>query len=155
PLSCSLPVDCKGDPCARHGRTRGEPVHRTLTLLVACCLFAAGPAAVLAKSAEKSRHASASRPKDCVKPTPAAAPKPRHKGQKDKDCATIPSAPAFAELTGELGVVQKAIRLVRARKITEATELARSIDDPVARKLVEWVRLRDAESGASFGRYDA
>jgi soluble lytic murein transglycosylase len=45
--------------------------------------------------------------------------------------------------------------LVRHRKFSEAAALAATIDDPIARKLVEWVMLRDSDSPAGFDRYAA
>ena len=61
-----------------------------------------------------------------------------------------------AELPGELGVLQKAIRLVReGAKLSDAAESAPSLADPVARTLLEWLRLRHAESRERFERYDA
>ena len=44
---------------------------------------------------------------------------------------------------------------MRQRKPGEATELATSIGDPVARKLVEWALLRHSDSEAGFERYAA
>ena len=119
-----------------------------------------GEAAVTAghrHTAAKSHTVAASHTKDCIikpgsKPRTAAPVKRRH---QDSDCAAIPPVPAVAELPGELGVVQKAIRLVRARKVSEADALATSIADPVARTLLEWVHLRDADSRDDFERYDA
>jgi soluble lytic murein transglycosylase len=49
--------------------------------------------------------------------------------------------------------VKQAIELVRQRKQGEATELERSIQDPVAQKLVEWALLRHSDSEAGFERY--
>src|SRR5262249_6734921 len=58
-------------------------------------------------------------------------------------------------LTLELATLKEAIRLVQQRKFDGATTLAASIDDPVARKVVEWAYLRNAESRAGFDRYNA
>ena len=56
----------------------------------------------------------------------------------------------------DLVAVKQAIRLVQQHKFSEATALAAaSINDPVARKLVEWAYLRDPESPAGFDRYNA
>ncbi|HLH92302.1 MAG TPA: lytic transglycosylase domain-containing protein [Xanthobacteraceae bacterium] len=52
-------------------------------------------------------------------------------------------------------MLQQAIRLVQAHKLSDATALAPSIADPVARTLLEWVRLRDSENGDGFEHYDA
>jgi soluble lytic murein transglycosylase len=61
--------------------------------------------------------------------------------------------PVAASLPPELAAVKQAIELVRQRKQSEATELARSIQDPVAQKLVEWALLRHADSEVGFERY--
>jgi soluble lytic murein transglycosylase len=63
--------------------------------------------------------------------------------------------PSNAALSGELAVVQQAIGLARKGKLSDASTLAKSISDPVAQKLVEWVVLRNAGSEANFNRYEA
>src|SRR6516225_5325187 len=68
--------------------------------------------------------------------------------------STADSTPA-TELPPDLAVVKQAIRLVQQRKLSEATALTASINDPVAQKLVEWTYLRDSESTAGFDRYNA
>ncbi|HEY1542759.1 MAG TPA: transglycosylase SLT domain-containing protein [Xanthobacteraceae bacterium] len=108
-------------------------------------------------TAAKSHTVVASHTKDCIKkpnskPHAAAPAKRRH---RDSDCATVPPPPPVAELPGQLGVLQKAIRLAHADKVSEAAELAPSLTDPVARTLLEWVRLRNADTRERFERYDA
>jgi hypothetical protein len=44
---------------------------------------------------------------------------------------------------------------MREGKTGEATGIKKSIDDPVARKLVEWLILRHPSGDAGFGRYAA
>jgi len=68
--------------------------------------------------------------------------------------STADSTPA-TELPPDLAIVKQAIRLVQQRKLSEATALTASINDPVAQKLVEWTYLRDSESTAGFDRYNA
>ncbi len=58
-------------------------------------------------------------------------------------------------LTGNLALVKEAIDLVRKAKTVEATTLEKTIDDPVAQKLVEWFILRHPEGRADFTRYAA
>ena len=73
------------------------------------------------------------------------------KGKGAKDAASSePDAPA---LTGELATVKQAIQHARAGRATQATGLQQSIQDPVARKLVEWATLRSDGNGASSTRY--
>jgi soluble lytic murein transglycosylase len=61
--------------------------------------------------------------------------------------------PAAASLPPDLAAVKQAIELVRQHKQGEATELERSIQDPVAQKLIEWALLRHSDSQAGFERY--
>lgn len=77
--------------------------------------------------------------------------------------ASLPRAPAFPTLNraatthtspADLGAVKQAIALVRKSRPDDATDLARSISDPVARKLIEWMVLRSDE-GADLPRYVA
>jgi soluble lytic murein transglycosylase len=123
-------------------------------------MLAAGSAAASTKAPHphtiKSRVAAA-HGKDCViKPAAKASAKPHGpaKRHRDGDCATVPPLPAVAELSGEMGAVQKALRLIHARKFSDAAELTTSIGDPVARKLLEWARLHGADSDDTFERYD-
>ena len=51
--------------------------------------------------------------------------------------------------------MKQAIELVRQRNFGDSTALAVSINDPVARKLIEWMLLRDPDSPADFDRYNA
>ena len=64
------------------------------------------------------------------------------------------SAPA-PQSSPDRVATKQAIDLLRKRKFSEASVLARTIDDPVARKLVEWVLLRESDSPAGFDRYAA
>src|SRR5258707_575165 len=51
--------------------------------------------------------------------------------------------------------IKQAIELVRHREVRQATQLEKSVRDPMAQKLIEWVVLRSEESGAGFDRYAA
>ncbi len=65
-------------------------------------------------------------------------------------------APETAEtppLSGDLAAVKDAIDLVRKAKTTEATAAEKTIGDPAAQKLVEWLILRHPDGAANFGRY--
>src|SRR6266516_5628753 len=55
----------------------------------------------------------------------------------------------------DVPAVKQAIEFVRKRKIREATEIEKSVREPMAQKLIEWVILRSEESGAGFDRYAA
>jgi soluble lytic murein transglycosylase len=62
---------------------------------------------------------------------------------------------AAAPPSGDLAAVKQAIDLMREGKTGEATGIKKSIDDPVARKVVEWLFLRHPSGDAGFGRYAA
>ena len=62
---------------------------------------------------------------------------------------------AVTPLSGDLAAVKQAIDLVRGGKTGEATGIKKSIDYPVAQKLVEWLILRDPSGDAGFARYAA
>ena len=55
----------------------------------------------------------------------------------------------------EIETVKHAIELVQKHKPSEATEVERTLSDPAAKKLVEWVILRSDDMGPDFGRYAA
>jgi soluble lytic murein transglycosylase len=61
--------------------------------------------------------------------------------------ATASTSPADA------GALENVIELVRKRQPGNATQVADTISDPVARKLAEWVILRSDDNGASVERY--
>jgi len=84
-----------------------------------------------------------------------------HKGERSEQAAKSRILPdresaqesAALEASADLTATKQAIALLRHRKFSEATTVAATIDDPVARKLVEWVMLRDSDSPAGFDRY--
>lgn len=84
------------------------------------------------------------------KSVPSVAVKPAIK-------STIPLAVAPTATTGsdDVASVRKAIDLVKKDKMTEASDIARSVSDPVARKLIEWAILRAEDDNFSFDRYAA
>jgi soluble lytic murein transglycosylase len=87
------------------------------------------------------------------RPTDACAPAP-----VTNPFAMPPDALALASMnamSAAAPAVKQAIELVRRRKIGQATEIEKSVRDPMAQKLVEWVILRSEDSGADFDRYVA
>src|SRR6266516_26440 len=87
------------------------------------------------------------RPIDPCAPAPVSTP-----------FALPPDALALASMnamSADVPAVKQAIELVRKRKIREATEIEKSVREPMAQKLIEWVILRSEESGAGFDRYAA
>jgi soluble lytic murein transglycosylase len=55
----------------------------------------------------------------------------------------------------EVAAIKHTLDLLRSEKRAEATEFQRTIDDPLARKLAEWIILRDDDNDADFSRYNA
>ena len=87
-----------------------------------------------------------------------------HKGERSEHAAKSRILPdresaeesaAALESSADLTATKQAIALLRHRKFSDAAALAATIDDPVARKLVEWVMLRDSDGPAGFDRYAA
>jgi soluble lytic murein transglycosylase len=119
-------------------------------------------AVVPAGTAATPRHdpAKKAQPSDKKPSDAAAASRTKQAGashaKKHRESREEASKKAHAApvLDGELGVIQKAVGLARKGKLTEARDLARSIDDPVAKKLIEWAYLR-GDNEAGFERYDA
>jgi soluble lytic murein transglycosylase len=64
-----------------------------------------------------------------------------------------PAPPVTSE--AEVAAVKRTIELLRSGKGAEAAEFERTIDDPLARKLAEWIILRDDNNDADFSRYNA
>jgi soluble lytic murein transglycosylase len=70
---------------------------------------------------------------------------------------SIPPAATTIITTAAIDVsaVKRAIEMVRHHKSSDAAEVRKSISDPVARNLVEWVTLRSDDYGANFSQYAA
>jgi soluble lytic murein transglycosylase len=101
-------------------------------------------------------------------PRPRPSPSAAAADDKGKPAATATAAPpapiappkpgtTLTELPPltDLNAVRQAIDLVRKSRHRDATDLARSMKDPVSSKVVEWVLLRSDDNGASFDRYSA
>jgi len=133
---------------------------RVLALLTAGVMLAGLPS----DATSSSRHADVSAKKthrskateSHVKEARAKRRKRRSARSKTSRRAAAKHAePAKPALPGDLGVVQQAIVQARKGKVSDATALVKSVSDPVAQKLVEWVALRDGDSTANFDRYEA
>jgi soluble lytic murein transglycosylase len=74
-----------------------------------------------------------------------------------------PSAPTRAATppmgldlsAADLDTLKQAITLARNGKTGPATDLQKSLDDPLARKLIEWVLLRSDDNTGDYSRYAA
>ncbi len=75
--------------------------------------------------------------------------------------APVRTGPPLAAAEGaatsplDLAAVKQAISMVHKDRADEATNIERTISDPLARKLVEWVILRSDDSSVDFSRYAA
>ena len=67
----------------------------------------------------------------------------------------IAFAPTVSISEAALGAVRQAIDFARHGKPKDATDVERRIEDPLARKLVEWAILRSDENDADSTRYRA
>ena len=67
----------------------------------------------------------------------------------------LASAASAATPPADVDALKQAIGHVRAGRTGEATAVERSISDPLARKLAEWVILRNDDNEADFARYKA
>jgi soluble lytic murein transglycosylase len=77
-------------------------------------------------------------------PEPMSAPIP----------APMP-APTITASAADLAAVREAIGYARRGRAKDATEVQQRIEDPLARKLVEWAILHSDENGADFSRFQA
>ena len=105
------------------------------------------PDAKAAKAAAASKSAAPA----STKSTSTAAPAAR------KVTAAAPFALASTASTSsaDLAAVKEAFTAARARRAGDATEIQRTIGDPLARKLVEWAILRGDDNEVEFARYVA
>ncbi|MGE0034203.1 MAG: transglycosylase SLT domain-containing protein [Xanthobacteraceae bacterium] len=134
---------------------------RLLTSLAAAGMLLLAPAADAANGTPTPRPrpgAKATTPaasKSATAPAPSksrtAAPAAR------KTTAAVPFAFASTAATSsaDLSAVKEAFTAARARRTSDATEIQRTIGDPLARKLVEWAILRGDDGEVDFSRYVA
>jgi len=55
----------------------------------------------------------------------------------------------------DLVVLKQTLQLLQQHKLSDATKLAASIDDPAAQKLIQWALLRDPNNTAGFDQYNS
>jgi soluble lytic murein transglycosylase len=67
--------------------------------------------------------------------------------------APLPPAASLAISSADLAIVKEAIPLARNGKTGQVGDLQKSISDPLARKLVEWVLLRSDNNTGDYSRY--
>ena len=106
---------------------------------------------------------------------PLPRPRPRSGAAPAQTAAAAPkmalasltvAAPALAHKTAvppmgldvsaaDLEILKQAITLARNGKTGAATDIQKTINDPLARKLVEWVLLRSDDNTSDYSRYAA
>lgn len=123
---------------------------------------AAAPKSQPATNAAAPKSATAPTTTATVKPAapapkplaaPVLAPATRQHAAPRKPL--IPAAVAATSSTSQADkdALENVIELVGKRRQSEATDVAATISDPVARKLAEWVILRSESNGVSVERY--
>ena len=75
------------------------------------------------------------------------------KGPAEPPQTPLVQAPTPETSDGDIALVKSAIENVRRGATSKASEIEASIFDPVARKLVEWLILRDDHNGVGSRRY--
>src|SRR6266536_5363827 len=105
------------------------------------------------------RHRPAEAP---PRPVPALLPRstidPCRPAPVSTPFSMPPDALALAYMTAmstDVPPLKQAIEFVRRGKSSEATQIERSVREPMIKRLIEWVILRSEESGAGFDRYAA
>ncbi len=105
-----------------------------------------------AKSEAKKPEAKKSKEKKLE-----SAKKDNKKGKataSNKPAAATEAQPAPAGISAtDIAAVKQAIEHARAGRASQATGIQQNIQDPVARKLVEWAILRSDNNGVSSSRY--
>jgi soluble lytic murein transglycosylase len=107
-----------------------------------------------------SKQAPKAGPKDKKTEAAKADPKPASKGGSTGTIHTVAAAPRFALASiesvsaADVAAVKDAISAVRKGQASQAADLQKTINDPTARKLVEWMILRSDDSeSVEFARY--
>ena len=126
--------------------TRDESVSSAISIRNIAAIVAAGTL-LLAAQAYGAESVPLPKPRPTSAPAKVAAgvtPAPRAQ----------PPAPRFAvagnDFTppAEIGVVQEAVTAARRGRTEQAAELQKAVNDPVARKLIEWTILRSEDSNS-------
>jgi soluble lytic murein transglycosylase len=98
---------------------------------------------------------SAGAPAKTTAPGGPAAAAPRAIPSPAPPRAALPPAASLAISSADLATLKEAITLARNGKNGPVTDLQKTIGDPLARKLVEWVLLRSDNNTSDYSRYAA
>jgi soluble lytic murein transglycosylase len=137
---------------------RPRPLFRT-------ALASAGDASTPAPAANAAGPAAdplgaqpaAAQPLGFVAPLPPTFTAPTTETAALSPAQAVPLASALSPTTAaaDLATIKQAAELARKGKAEEATALGKTIADPLARKLIEWLILRSDDNDADFARYAA
>ncbi|WP_043878991.1 lytic transglycosylase domain-containing protein [Azorhizobium caulinodans] len=108
-----------------------------------------------AKKADPKKDAKKDAKKPDAKSKAAAKPATHSPGRgvaarPAPKAAPLTLAPTAAIATGELGELRNAVIAAKAGRGTEALQMARQLEDPVARNLVVWLVIRNAPNDYGF-----
>ncbi len=108
-----------------------------------------------AKKADPKKDAKKDAKKPDAKSKAAAKPATHGPGRgvaarPAPKAAPLTLAPTAAIATGELGELRNAVIAAKAGRGTEALQMARQLEDPVARNLVVWLVIRNAPNDYGF-----
>src|SRR5262249_9849915 len=144
------------------GSAKLTPRHRSaLVAVLACASLLAVSQYAAARTTHGGKGSAAATAKAAGKTAKSAGKKSAARKSKDDKSASksavpqIPLAPGPTPQTSaaEIAHVKGAIGALAHGGASKATEGAGAISDPVARKLVEWMILRSAHSGADSKRF--
>jgi soluble lytic murein transglycosylase len=116
------------------------------------------PATAPAASANAHAAAAASSAPDTTRHAPALAPATRQHAVAAPPRRQVPQAAMAATSStsqADKQALESVIELVRKRRPEEASQAASAIEDPVAKKLSEWLILRSENNNATVERYRA
>jgi soluble lytic murein transglycosylase len=85
----------------------------------------------------------------------AALPAEPPAARSSQPAAPMAFAPTAATPASDIAAVKQAIDFARKDRLGEATRVAESVGDPLARKLIEWVILRADDATLDYRRYAA
>lgn len=90
-----------------------------------------------------------------IQPPPAAfvQPNARQAAVTPPMQSPIAAPPVAPVSAGDLAAVKQALDLIRKRRNSAASDLAHSVGDPAARRLIEWAVLRAEDDDFVFDRY--
>lgn len=104
----------------------------------------------LAKSNSSKSHEAKSAP---AEDGPAASPLRRSALASVDPGIVVPEVERASVSDDEVASVREAAGLIHRGRASEATALEASLHDPVAKKLIEWMVLRNETNGVDFARY--